>query len=240
MGVHYHKRPIVKDSGLLIDADNKVSYPNSGSTIRDLVARNDGTFQNGITVVDGGMELDGVDQWVDFADEDFAKFDRTDSFSIEFWIDKDTGSVFDWLCGRQGTDNSYRGWGVLYRNSPDLGKLAFILYNTASTDGINVITPTAYNDGLHHHVITYDGSSLASGVNIYTDGVGETLTVNQDDLTSTAIAIGTSARFVIGRRFNESANYTQGGLKKLVIYPKELTQAEALYNYETQKSRYAQ
>ena len=237
MGVHYHKIPIVTNSGLLIDADNKVSYPNSGSTIRDLVARNDGTFQNGITVVDGGMELDGVDQWVDFADEDFAKFDRTDSFSIEFWIDKDTGSVFDWVCGRQGTDNSYRGWGVLYRNTP-LGALGFSLVNTPTTNGVAVRTTNTYNDGIHHHVVTYDGSSLVSGIHIYTDGVEDTLVTFYDTLSASPIAIGANARFVIGRRFNESANYLEGSLKKLVIYNKELTQAEALDNYEAQKSRY--
>ena len=239
MGVHYHKRPIVKDSGLLIDADNKVSYPNSGSTIRDLVARNDGTFQNGITVVDGGMELDGVDQWIDFADEDFAKFDRTDSFTIEFWIDKPTGSVFDILCGREGTTNSYRGWKVLYRNSP-LGSLGFAVTNGATTNAAQIRTTNTYNDGIHHHVVTYDGSSLVSGIHIYTDGVEDTLVTLRDDLSASIIAIGVGARFVIGRRYNEGTNYTQGGLKKLVIYPKELTQAEALYNYETQKSRYAQ
>ena len=65
MGVHYHKRPIIKD-GLVfeIDAGNRVSYSGAGITSYELVNRNNATLVNGIAFSNGAWIQDGVDDYV--------------------------------------------------------------------------------------------------------------------------------------------------------------------------------
>ena len=117
MSVEFANRGIVRD-GLIfsIDAFNKKSYVSGSTTVYDLNKNgNNGTLTNGVTSDGFSLGFDGTNQWIDFLDENIAKFDFTDPFSVDFWIKKQTGSVFDWVCGRAGTDNSFRGWGILYR-----------------------------------------------------------------------------------------------------------------------------
>jgi len=68
------------------------------------------------------------------------------------------------------------------------GRIRFYLVNTYPTpeNYIFVQTGYTYNDGNWHHlVVTYDGSSSASGVKMYVDGSQVSLTILKDTLSET-------------------------------------------------------
>jgi hypothetical protein len=244
-------RAIVTD-GLVfrIDAENKLC--DDVTSIKSIFNISDSAiYQNGLVVVDGGLQFDGVDEVAYFNQSasagDLGKFERTDSFSVEYLVDMDASDTgFQSLFGRDSRFNSgyisYRGWGVEYR----AGKIRFFLDHKLTQlsaelnpDGVSVITSdTKY--GKHHVIITYDGTSLASGVTMYVDGVEEVLVVEDDNLTGTIISTGFSndVTFVVGQRYGGPSWYPTCNLKNISIYNKVLSVAEVAQNYEVQKHRY--
>ena len=83
------------------------------------------------------------------------------------------------------------------------------------------------NDGVwHHYVVTYDGSTLASGVTLYEDGVLISGTVERDNLSGTTV---NGSSFIIGS--TGSAEYFAGSLDEISIYNKTLSASEVSAMY---------
>ena len=247
---------IVKD-GLIfyLDVANPKSYISGDTLCYDLLGDNVGSLQNGIgfdPANNGVLTFDGVDEVAYFNQSasagDLGKFERTDSFSVEYLVDMDASDLgVQTLFGRDSRFNSdyigYRGWGVEYR----AGKIRFFLDNRLTQvpntepnpDGVSVITSdTKY--GKHHVIITYDGTSLASGVTMYVDGVEEVLVVEDDNLTGTIISTGFSndVTFAVGQRYGGPPWHPTCDLSKIAMYNRVLSQVEALRNYNTIKGRF--
>lgn len=240
MSTEFANRSIVRD-GLIfsLDAFNRKSYPGSGTEIYDLHRnKNNGTFQNGVTSDAFSLILDGTNQWIDFNDEDLAKFDYNNPFSVDFWVKKQTGSVFDWVVGRQGIAGPYQGWSVLYRSSP-LGALNFGINQVSGSQTRSIRTVNQYNDDVwRHHCCVYDGSGQIEGLKIYTNAVEDDVVTLADAGTLTdTVAAGAGARMVIGRRYDENANYPEMQLRTLNIYNKALSELEIKQNYFALKEK---
>ncbi len=209
----------------------------SGSSIPD----SSGNGRNGTTInmedsdwvtgkLGNCLQFDGVNEYVNCGD--IASFERTDSFSIEFWF-KTTTDLARLIITKGLKDGTYRGWVVA--TSPG-GKIVATLYSSYSANNyLSIITSSGgFFDGTWHHVIfTYDGTSTASGCHIYIDNTDMALTIDKDNLSGTII---NTANCQISGRQGVSALYT-GQIDEVVIYDKELIQSEVTYRYNSGTGR---
>jgi len=121
--------------------------------------------------IDGAIDFDGTDDNINMTDTSF-DFERTDSFSLSAWIKTDVGAP---IIAKQLAGPTFNGYNFY------AGASGIIVI-------IHVTAPTDVTDGnFHHAVLTYDGSSSASGVKVYVDGSSESLTTVTDALTATML-----------------------------------------------------
>lgn len=154
-------------------------------------------------------------------------FERTDSFSVSIWINKDT-TTNNIFIGNMAHDSLYRGWQISGTDN-----VTFILRNSFATNNRILVSTSASSLGIgswHHVVCTYDGTSLASGCHIYIDGVDMTLTVGTDALTATIIP--TNNLTYIGCFANYDTFYT-GYMDQLAIWGRELSLSDVLQLYNS-------
>jgi hypothetical protein len=126
---------------------------------------------------------DGTDDKVDVGNVGAFNFERTTAFTIETWF-KTTSNTNSFLTKVQQTLPA-RGYGL----GMNTGNIFFSLINNANPitpNLINVRTNATFADNNWHHVAaTYDGSSNASGVIIYVDGVQQATTTLSNNLSAT-------------------------------------------------------
>lgn len=125
--------------------------------------------------------FDGVDEYVTMGN--VHSFDNTDTFSLVCWFkSRETDGA---LISKQDSAGVERGYSLSLTTG---GRLRFELVNTAGSDEIIIETIGSFNDYTWHQVVvTYSGSSAASGVIIYVDDVAQTSTVIADTLTGTTV-----------------------------------------------------
>jgi hypothetical protein len=110
----------------------------------------------------------------------------------------------------------------------------FLRGTTSSNDRINISTGAAvFNDGLPHcMVVTYTGSSAASGVTIYVDGISYALTTHSDALVSSS---ATTTPLLINHQpeFSNPGNrfYNKGNIFDIRFYNRVLTPTEVQHIY---------
>ena len=145
-------------------------------------------------------------------------FDRLDAFSFEFWL-KTTSVSWPTFVGKMIPTSNRTGYEAGFQS----GVLRLRLIRVLNINSIVVRNNTPVSDGMWHHIIiTYDGSSSASGVKFYVDGglCGGNI-VDHDNLTGSIL---NSSSLWLGYR--TSTSYFDGSLDEVVIYDKELNVAE--------------
>ncbi len=145
-------------------------------------------------------------------------FQRTDKFSVCVIFKKSANVLGRIVC--KGT--STVGWRI---NANANGTIAFRLSN--GTSGAEVATPILPVGVWTTQIFTYAGTSLASGVKGYRDGVAQALTINDDDLGTSSIT--TTVQFGIGAA-NVSVtplSFFLGDIAFVAVFNDELTAAEA-------------
>lgn len=169
--------------------------------------------------------FDGVDEFVNIGEVSAFNFDRLDTFSISAWIyTNSTGAMViftNYINTYAGSSRSY-----MFRVNP---LSLYFHIQRSSADRIIVEAPAISQNTWHHVVATYDGSSLASGCNIYIDGVSQSLSVVQDNLTGSIQDFTNNTS--IGAR-GDSNQAFNGYIDEVSVWNKELTGAEVteLYN----------
>jgi hypothetical protein len=169
--------------------------------------------------------FDGVDEYISLGDN--YDFERTDAFSIHCYFKTGATVGTDVIMSRFGVSPKFPGWQVYITN----GALGFNLLNDfGAGDQLALTTDTdTYDDDAWHHVVyTYDGSSLASGVNIYVDGTLQAVTASVDALVS-SIFVDTDAEIAT----RDGGNLLwEGELDEIGVHNIELTAAQAstIYN----------
>lgn len=167
--------------------------------------------------LNNGLVFDGVDEFVDL--NGAGDFERTDVFSLELWF-KTTTSAEESILTKQNSAGNLRGWTVFTES----GRIKASLVNATTSDEIRIQTDSnSLNDGVFHHiVVTYDGSSDASGLIIYIDGLAVATTTLANTLTGSitnATAMQISGRNGINLVFN-------GTVDEVVIYDINLSAAD--------------
>ena len=167
--------------------------------------------------------FNGVDETVDCGQA--VNFERTDPFSKEFYF-KSTNTGTTTLMSKSVSGGTQQGLILSLR----LGALRVGMYsNFGIADYLLVASNTSnFNNGVYHHtVVTHDGSSNTSGINIYIDGVSIATTSLKNTLTGTIL---NAEPFAIGSRAVTDL-YFNGNIDEVVIYDKELSQAEVTERY---------
>ena len=195
---------------------------------------NDGTTASAFAAGDqqageigGGLNFGGATNYdVSIANEPNFDFERTNSFSIEYWA-KPTGSTTTKPCPVSKLQNSgsFPGYEIGHNvrgpgGTNTAGQLRLSLVNTATggTKHQVIVSPasaTKLNDGSwHHYVFTYSGTGTGAGVKIYEDGVALSTVTDEDDLASNSILNSTPVH--LGTREN-AGNYYSGLLDEVRI-----------------------
>ncbi|KKM81387.1 hypothetical protein LCGC14_1330290, partial [marine sediment metagenome] len=110
------------------------------------------------------------------------------------------------------------------------GTLFFYIIEDWSTQYILVITDNTYNDGLWHHVVvTFDGTSLNTGIEIYVDGALAGISrlgagVVTGFTTTNTLGIGNNAKW-------QAATFYEGNIALGRLWNRELSQAEVTIQY---------
>ena len=193
---------------------------------------NNGTPNGGMLVVtdtaEGGSyayDFDGVDDYIDCGN--VLNVEYNDAASFSFWINVDsTASSLDGVMGKMLSSGTIRGYLVSYRGaSGNRNGISFVLRNdNTSGKKIEVLARNTVSANIwYNFVVTYDGSGLASGVNIYRNGINKTLLLVGDNLSAATTV--NSAPYNVGAR-NSSGVYFDGQLDDLRQYNRVLTQAE--------------
>ncbi|MEZ6068336.1 MAG: DUF1553 domain-containing protein [Planctomycetaceae bacterium] len=163
---------------------------------------------------EGAFECNGQN-YVDFGN--IGDFDRTDSFSYGGWIKPDgnpTGAPF----AKMDDGNGHRGYDIHIAG----GLIQIHIISTWPTNALKVRSKNKLKPNEWQHVfVTYDGSSKASGITIYLDGVKQEWDVEQDQLSDT---IRTAVPVYLGRR-NPGSPY-KGLIDDIRIYPRLLSETE--------------
>ncbi len=186
---------------------------------------NNPAFVNGICGL--AADFSGA-QVVELANESNFDRERTAKWSWSGWC------KFDNL---NNTETIFAKWqtttprGILIQKTSG-NKIRVFLSNTASTNEIQVTGSTTLAASTWYHVIvTYDGSSAASGVKIYINSVAETNTNDTNNLNATIL---NNKVAVYAGRDDGASSYTEymdGKLDDCRFYNVELTQYQinALY-----------
>jgi len=170
--------------------------------------------------LNNALVFDGVNEYIDF--NGIANFERDEEFSIEFWFNTSNSGDNNVIISKS-EEASGKGWHI---KTHDSGKLYVVLANDPTTGNsiINMGTDnSSFDDGVYHHcIVTYDGSSDASGVTIYVDNVDQGVTVVQNTLDAT---IQNTAHLQVSGREGQNRLFT-GNIDEVVIYEEELDSSD--------------
>ena len=144
-------------------------------------------------------------------------FDQTNTFSYGAWTKiKEQGGA---LLSKMDEAAAFRGFDLLAED----GKLVVHLVHTWPNNAIKAITQEATpKDAWFHALVTYDGSSKASGVKIYVNGKAQVLDVKADSLAGT---LTNQVPLHIGKRLHSLPYH--GLLDEVRFYDRTLSAEEA-------------
>ena len=160
-------------------------------------------------------------------------FEYNTAFSAAFWYKSSSNGNQTLLTKNTNWDNAptyNSGWSIFIAAGGNGAIYCQLATGNSSYKQQSSTYPNAYNDGAWHFVVvTYDGSTNASGVNIYVDNVSRKTGSDFDTLGSNSIRNSTSMQF---GKDTSGAHYLAGGLDEIGIWTKVLSGTEMtdLYN----------
>jgi len=203
--------------------------PNTTSTngTRDTSGQNNwGAFNGGVKptagIVGQALSFDGVDDYVNIANESNFDFEKTDSFTMDTWIKfqsnvASAGTIFGKVTGGTG-----------YFAATYLGKVYMQFYDSGGYYSRNSLNQSLNNNQWHHIAFVYNGSGDANGVTVYIDGAGNTGTIETSGAVS-SILNDNNPR--IGERGTDST-YFNGLIDEVRIYNRALSADEVMTHYQ--------
>lgn len=186
----------------------------SGNANNGTLTGNEAYVPGAVTYVDQrlnkAVSLDGVTYYT-IANESQFDFERTNPFSVACWVKGTNVGNREVIVSKMNTVNT-TGYCLNFSTG---NNLIFRLINTNGTNDINVAYTTNLRDGNWHHiVVTYDGSSSASGVLFYIDGTLATPTITTNNLSATIL---NGINVVVGA-FADGTNPITGSIDDVRIW----------------------
>lgn len=198
------------------------------NTIKDGKYASDGKPEDALRVGDGTLAVDGPEGKAVQFDGDNSltcgggagMFERSDAFSLSLWLRPGPLAPHQVVVHRceAEQDAASQGWELLL----DDGHPVFSLIHFWPGDAIRVRARQPIPAAKWSQVAaTYDGSSRASGVNLFADGQRLDVEVIRDNLTR---SLG-KGRLAVGGRFRDTG-FLGGAVDDLMIYDMVLTGGE--------------
>lgn len=183
--------------------------------------------------VGGALLFDGIDDYIAFGD--IHNLNSDSEFSLEAWANRSTLGSFATILGRQDLTDPAIARGYWFSFSDDNRVWLQMVNETGIGNELDVLTTAQFDSPFTplNILVTYDGSSAASGVKIYVDGIDQTTVTMLDGLTGTTL---NSGPFRIGAMMAEGGPMTStdlnfpGVLDDVIKYNRVLTQIEARNN----------
>ena len=239
--------PNIITDGLVfaVDAADKLSYPGSGTTWKDLSGNgNDGTLTNGPTFDSGNggsIVFDGANDYVTFGDNPLFNF-GTNNFTLQYaYKSSYTGAQGKQVIGKTngGGASSTYGW-LVVSFTTEIGFAAASVGGSWGSAGtyIKKTTGANVNDG-NWYIITISVDKSLSDVKIYKNQILQNLTIwagSGGDL-STVGNISNSLDMRLGIESDNAYPYS-GNISNTYIYNRALTSQEITQNYNALKSRF--
>jgi hypothetical protein len=228
--------PKIVTSGLVLalDAADKLSYPGTGTTWRDLSGNNNtGTLTNGPTFSAanrGSIVFDGTNDYVNVPYN--VNLNPSSNISVSLWLTltaTDTairnpidmsataGEDLYFILWRADLSPKRWGWGVKQSNNT---------YAETTSAATNFSTNTWYN-------IALVANSSAGQVYFYYNGILDGGVAYNGTIKQNA-----SATLSIAADAANSRRYWQGNISNTLIYNRALSTAEVLQNYNATKNRF--
>ncbi len=176
----------------------------------------------GLAKLGNGLFLDGINDYLAVGNEVNFDFERTGSFTASAWV-KVPSSANDYMIfSKLSFGPDYQGWSF-HITSPD-GRLRTHLTNNYSTRNMlwKSSAATVTDNNWHHVVLTYNGTSMSSGINFYIDGSVSNGTVPFNSLSG-SILNNTPLKIGI---HESGASPLKGRLDDLRIYRRVLSASE--------------
>jgi hypothetical protein len=198
---------------------------------------NDGTVNGGATyspyagILKGALDLDGIDDFIEVANESAFDFDRDDTFSLSAWVYYYDTTLFRIIFGKVQNGGNFPGY-ELHADATN-ERVRFRLVGGGGgcgADCINVFSPLSSlsRESWNHVLVTYDGSSSASGVNIYINGQLQVPNVASDGLVSSVL---NNTQLRIGDTAASAGDEFTGRIDDVRVYNRALSAQEALQLY---------
>jgi len=134
--------------------------------------------------------FDGIDDYVTMGNVSNLNFQRTDAFSISTWVKRGAFTETQILFSKMNSSGNYRGYMFYISESSDVPQFLLRRDTSFTSQRLLVVgSTTILDNNWHNLVVTYDGSSTASGVKIYVDGISDTTTFTgaiSDSITTPA------------------------------------------------------
>ncbi|MBL7650010.1 MAG: DUF1553 domain-containing protein [Candidatus Hydrogenedentes bacterium] len=143
-------------------------------------------------------------------------FDREKPFSVSLWARPDgDGALFS----KMDEANGFRGVDMLAFGD---GRIDVHVINAWDSNAIKIVSEPAFTPGAwSHFCLTYDGSSKASGLRLYVNGIPVGVKVEKDVLTG---PIDTAQPLRIGQR--TASTYLKGAISDLAFFDRALAESE--------------
>ena len=161
---------------------------------------------------------------------DLGAFSRTDPFSISVWIRTPMHAKRAVIFHRSmaALDAASRGYELILED----GHISVGLHHMWPGNAVKVRSKSAIptNEWVHL-VMTYDGSSRADGVNVYSNGTSVELGVIRDNLWKDITYERGNPQLTVGYRFRDNG-FRDGAVDELKVFDRTLTAIEVSHLYD--------
>jgi len=161
------------------------------------------------------FDFDGSSS-ITLANENNFDFERTDEFSVAFWMKGDATSTDALISKKSSFAIGDSGWVIVQENNHILVRIS------DGTTNFNIFGTTgSITTAFHHVVVTYSGNSNVNGFKIYIDGSLDT-TGPAQTIAGTLI----NDKFLTFGAFSNADFKYNGFLDDILIFNFELTPSE--------------
>jgi len=177
---------------------------------------------NHVTLIDGVKGKAALlNDSIGFAAKDVGRYDRTQAFSLDFWIKLRAGEPYD-AVGVLYNQGGRGGNG--YELALEQNRLQFNLVHNAPYNMLTVQTVKPLPKAAWLHITaTYDGSSRAAGALLYIDGERVDTEILHDNLTRSSMPRGGHSLYgsyyglAFGKRFQVN-EFKEGALDEIRVF----------------------
>lgn len=208
-------------------------YPPNNTYVFDRSRYNNHGTVTGATWGIQGRTFDPVDDYISVPNPSQLNFERTDPFSVTVWFKRPATNSSGFFASKQTGATTYRGWYV-YMHSINYTLGFNLRSDNATGNALQVDSVPTYGSNLSPicFTATYDGSSSATGVLLYVNGLVVADTDTTNALTATTL---NTANFNIGAR-NNVAPFTNGmTVREEIVHKRRLSAGEVAYIHQATK-----